>query len=309
MISSIYISVVSPVYESEQVIDELIQKLRVSLSAITEQFEIILVEDGSLDRSWGKIEENCRRDSRVKGIKLSRNFGQHYAITAGLDAALGQWIVVMDCDLQDRPEEIIALHRKALEGYDIVLAKRVERRDSFCKRFFSKQFYRFLSYLSGTRYDCSIANFGIYHKKVISSVLRMQETIRYFPAMLNWVGFKSIGIPVVHAQRTIGKSAYNFRKQFKLAVDILLAYSDKPLRLIVGLGATISLVAFIFAFIIVYRYIKGDISVLGYASIITAVCFFSGVIVSVLGVVGLYVGKVFEGIKKRPSYLIEEKIN
>lgn len=305
----IYLSVVTPVYQSEDVVDELVQRLISSVATFTDQFEIILVEDGGVDKSWKKIEENCKRDNRIKGIRLSRNFGQHYAITAGLDSALGQWIVVMDCDLQDRPEEIIALHQKALEGFDIVLAKRVERKDCFSKRFFSKQFYRVLSYLSGTRYDSTVANFGIYNKKVISSILRMQETIRYFPAMLNWVGFKTTGIVVEHAERPRGKSAYNFKKQLKLAIDILLAYSDKPLRLIVGLGVTISFIAFIFAFIIVYRYIKGDIAVLGYASIITSICFFSGVIVSVLGVVGLYVGKVFEGIKKRPSYLISEKIN
>lgn len=303
------LSIVIPVYQASNLIDELIQRLIKNLSPITENFEIILVDDGSLDASWEKIAENCANNLRVKGQKLSRNFGQHRAITTGLDAASGQWIVVMDCDLQDRPEEIPNLFQKAQEGYDMVLASRLNRKDTFRKRIISKLFYRFLSFLSGTNYDCTIANFGIYHKKVIDSVLQMRESIRYFPAMVNWVGFKKVSIPVTHAERPRGKTTYNFKKQVKLALDILLAYSDRPLRLIVGLGATISLSAFLYAFVILYKALKGQIAVLGYTSLIVAISFFSGVIISVLRILGLYIGKIFEGIKKRPIYIISEKIN
>jgi len=304
-----YISMVSPVYQSEYLIDELVERISKSVSIITDCFEVILVEDGSVDESWKKIEENCKKDGRIKGIKLSRNFGQHSAITAGIEAAAGQWIVVMDCDLQDRPEEIVNLYQKAQEGYDIVLASRFERHDTLAKRISSKLFYRVLSYLSGTKYDSSIANFGIYHKKVIDSILKMQENIRYFPAMMNWVGFDRVSIPVQHAKRPQGQSSYNFKKQISLAVDIILAYSDKPLRLIVGLGLLISLFAFIFAGVIAIKYFAGQIHLIGYASLITSLCFFSGVMVTVLGVVGLYIGKIFAGIKKRPIYLINKKVN
>jgi dolichol-phosphate mannosyltransferase len=276
---------------------------------LNKQFEIILVEDGSSDRSWAKIEDNCQRDPRIQGIRLSRNFGQHIAITECIYQALGEWVVVMDCDLQDRPEEIANLLAKAVQGYDIVLASRISRNDGVLKCFFSEFFYRILSFLSGTQYDSAVANFGIYHQKVIAAILRMPEKIRFFPAMVNWVGFNRTTMPVEHAMRLKGESSYNFKKQLKLAIDIILAYSDKPLRLIVGLGLFFSLVAFTLGGVILYRYMTGQINVLGYASLVTSICFFSGVIVSVLGVIGLYIGKIFDGIKNRPSYLITKQVN
>ncbi len=304
-----YLSIVSPVYQADGIIDELVARILKNLTPIADDFEIILVDDGSLDLSWSKIVENCEKDQRIKGIQLSRNFGQHSAITAGIESALGEWVVVMDCDLQDRPEEIFPLYKKAKEGFDIVLASRVKRKDRLHKRFFSALFYGILSKLSGTRYDHTTANFGIYHRNVIQSILTMQESIRFFPAMVNWVGFRKAIISVEHAERFQGKSSYNFKRQFKLALDIMLAYSDKPLRLIVGLGVSISLIAFLFAFVMIYRAIQGQIHVLGYASLIISISFFSGIIISVLGVMGLYIGKIFEGIKKRPLYVVGKKKN
>lgn len=299
----------SPVYKAEGLVDELVNRLIKHLSTITDRFEIILVEDGSPDGSWKKIEESCQKDPRIRGIKLSRNFGQHFAISAGLNEACGEWIVVMDCDLQDQPEEIEKLLRAAENGHEIVLASRIARTDRFLKCLFSRFFYRILSFLSGTHYDSTVANFGIYHHTVIGSILKMPERIRFFPAMVNWVGYTKTMIPVEHAKRPEGKSAYNFKKQLKLAVDIMLAYSDKPLRLIIALGLSISLLAFILGGVILYRYLKGQINVVGYASLITSICFFSGIIVSVLGVIGLYIGKIFDGIKNRPSYLVTKKLN
>jgi dolichol-phosphate mannosyltransferase len=306
---SIYLSIVSPVYQSEILVDELVARLCSNLASITDQFEIILIEDGGRDGSWEKIVENCSKDKRIKGIQLSRNFGQHSAIAAGLEAAAGEWIVVMDCDLQDRPEEIGSLYRKAKEGYDIVLAQRVKRRDTKHKQIFSNFFYRVLSFLSGIKYDSTIANFGIYHQKVIDPLLQIQSTVQYFPTMVNWVGFKKATIPVEHAERPGGKSSYNFRKKCSLALNIMLAYSDKPLKLIVIFGISISLMAFMFAIFIAYKALQGTISVLGYSSLIISVSFFSGVIISILGVLGLYIGKIFQSIKAKPTYLIRKKVN
>lgn len=304
------ISVVSPVYRAEELVDELVERLRRTLQSISEQFEIILVDDDSPDESWKKIENNCKQDKRIQAVRLSRNFGQHFAIAAGIDRAKGAWVVVMDCDLQDRPEEIPRLYEAALRGnYDIVLASRVNRQDRFLKRFASYLFYRSLSFLSGTQYDHTIANFGIYSKKAISAVLLMKEKIRFFPAMINWIGFKKTRIEVQHSERPIGRTSYNIKKQLKLAVDILLAYSDKPLRLIIALGLGFSFLSFLLGFTILFLYLSNKIRVVGYASIITSLCFFSGVIISVLGVIGLYVGKIFDGIKNRPSYLIRDVIN
>jgi len=303
------ISIVSPVYNAEQIVDLLVQRISEEVSKITPDYEIILVEDGSPDNSWAAIERNCKKDSRVKGIKLSRNFGQHYAITAGLDHAQGEWVVVMDCDLQDRPEEIINLYNKAKEGYDIVLARRYERKDTLFKRFFSWAFYQILSYLTGTKHDPAIANFGIYHKKVIQAVCQMRESIRYFPTMVKWVGFRSVKLNVQHAEREIGKTSYNFKRLLYLAMDIILAYSDKPVRLTIKLGLIISMAAFFLGIITLIQYLTGNITIPGYASLILSIWFFSGLIIMTLGVIGLYIGRTFECVKKRPIYILSQLEN
>src|SRR5690554_2802938 len=193
------ISIVSPVYQGENFLKELVERIEKAMEVLPGSFEIILVDDGSRDGSWSYIEALVQNKSYLHGIKLSRNFGQHYAITAGLDAARGEWVVVMDGDLQDRPEEIPSLWNTAQLGYDVVLARRVNRNDGVWKKLSSKLFYRTLAYMTGSQQDETIANFGIYHQKVILEIGKMRESIRYFPTMVKWVGFKQISIPVEHA--------------------------------------------------------------------------------------------------------------
>jgi polyisoprenyl-phosphate glycosyltransferase len=303
------ISIVSPVYKAEKIIDELIRRIIDSLEPITAEYEIILVEDGCPENSWEKIELLAKNNPKIKGIKLSRNFGQHYAITAGLDHGKGDWVVVMDCDLQDQPEEINKLYHKAIEGFDIVLAQRNNRKDTILKRTYSKLFYRTLGYLTGSDQDEAIANFGIYSKKAVYEIVKMRESIRYFPTMVKWVGFKTAKVPVEHADRMEGKSSYNFKRMLNLALDIILAFSDKPLRLTIKLGFYISIIAILMALYTLLKWMSGGIVVIGYASLITSIWFLSGCILITLGVVGLYVGKTFEGVKNRPLYIIEKKIN
>lgn len=301
------ISVVSPVYMAESILSELVTRIQKSVSEITPDFEIILVEDGSPDNSWEVIEKLAIANKQLKGIRLSRNFGQHYAITAGLDHARGDWVIVMDCDLQDRPEEIARLYNMAIEGYDIVLAQRHNRQDGFLKRFSSKMFYRTLGYLTGSEQDETVANFGIYKKPVIDSVVSMRESIRYFPTMVKWVGFRTTKIEVKHEQRSVGKTNYSFRKLLKLATDIILAYSDKPIRILIKSGLVISFFSFFIAIAYLVKWIRGDVIVLGFTSLIISLWFLSGVTIATLGIVGLYVGKTFEGVKKRPTYIIKQK--
>jgi polyisoprenyl-phosphate glycosyltransferase len=300
-----HISVVSPVYRAEKIIPELVRRIDDSISKITTNYEIILVEDCGPDNSWTAIEAVAKKNPRVKGFKLSRNFGQHYAISCGLDHAKGDWVVVMDCDLQDQPEEIYKLYQKTKEGYDVVLAQRIERQDSILKRFFSKAFYGILGYLTGSKMDESVANFGIYNQKVIQALTLMRESIRYFPTMVKWVGFNQTAIPIEHAERSEGKSSYNFKRLLNLALDIILAYSDKPIRLMIKFGLIISLASFVMGLVFLIRYLIGEVTVQGYTSLIISIWFFSGLILVMLGVVGLYVGKTFEGVKKRPIYLIQ----
>ncbi|TXE01721.1 glycosyltransferase family 2 protein [Algoriphagus aquimarinus] len=302
------LSIISPVYRAENVLAELISRIKSSVSGLTSEIEIILVDDYSPDNSWIEIERLASLHPEIKGIKLSRNFGQHYAITAGLDAATGEWIVVMDCDLQDRPEEIPNLLAAAQKGYDVVLARRSNRQDGFFKKLSSKLFYRTLAWLTGSKQDESIANFGIYHSKVIKEVIGMRESIRYFPTMVKWVGFRQTSIEVVHAERSEGNSNYNFKRLFNLALDIMLAYSDKPIRLTVKFGLLIALTGFLFALFTMFKYLHGDIIVAGYASLIISLWMLTGFLLITLGMVGLYVGKTFEGVKQRPIYIVEKRV-
>lgn len=304
-----HISVVSPVYGCKDCLLSLYDRLKLTLEKITHDFEIILVNDASPDNCWQTITELCEKDTRVVGINLSRNFGQHYAITAGLDEARGEWIVVMDCDLQDQPEEIGKLYAKTLEGYDVVFAQRIKRQDNFFKKLASKIFHSSLSYLTDTEIDASIANFGIYRKNVIASVIQMREQLRWFPTFVNWVGYSQARIPVEHSRRENGKSGYSVKKLFDLAFNVLMLNSNKPLKLVLKFGFLVSFTAILYAGITLYRYLIGQIGVLGWASLIISIWFLSGVIIFVLGIVGIYIGRIFDQIKERPLYIVREKIN
>ncbi|MGR6086935.1 MAG: glycosyltransferase family 2 protein [Arcticibacter sp.] len=303
------ISVVSPVYKAYDIIPALVSRLKHVLDDIGNSYEIILVDDGCPQNSWSAISEECKKDERVIGVKLSRNFGQHNAITAGLSHATGDWVVVMDCDLQDQPEEIPNLFSKVSEGYKIVYAVRNERQDAFLKRLSSSMFYRFFSYMTDTKQDARIANFGIYNKTVIDAILSMRDNIRYFPAMAQWVGFSSIGINVNHAPRSAGKSSYNWKSLFKLAMVNIIAFSGKPMYLTIRFGLFIVLISFLIAIYYLYLYLRGDIIVLGYSSLIISIWLLSGTIISILGVIGLYIGGIFEKVKDRPNYIVDTELN
>ena len=302
-----FLSIVSPVYRGGELVEELVRRLQANVGPITEEYEIILVDDRSPDDAWGRIRAQAARDPRVRGLRLSRNFGQHRAITAGLDRCRGEWVVVLDCDLQDRPEEIPALLAHAQTGFDLVLAQRTNRQDSWSKKMLSRGFYRVLSYLTETPQDAAVANFGIYHRRVIAAVLTMRESIQYFPTMVRWVGFRIGYLPVMHAPRAAGRSSYGLNRRLHQGLEILMANSDKPLRLAVKLGLLLSGGAFLFVPITLIRYWTGQIYQPGYTSLIISIWFFSGLLLSVLGLVGLYIGKTFEQVKNRPLYIVDEE--
>jgi len=303
--SAPFFSVVSPVYQAGGLLDELVGRLEQELATLAPDYEIILVDDGSRDDSWAGIQRHAARNPRVRGLRLSRNFGQHHALTAGLDLAQGEWVVVMDCDLQDQPEEISRLYQKAQEGYDVVLASRQQRQDTWLKTTLSRAFYRALSYMTDTRQNPEVANFGLYHQRVIATIRQLRESIRYFPTMVGWVGFRQTTLPVQHAPA--GRpTTYSLRRRLRLATDVMLAHSDKPLRLTAFLGLLLSGGAFLLGLLTLVRFGLGQITVPGYASLIISISFFSGLIILVLGIVGLYVGKTFEQVRSRPLYVVGE---
>jgi glycosyltransferase involved in cell wall biosynthesis len=300
------ISIVSPVYKAEKIIPLLVERIEKSVGKITSDFEIILVEDGGPDNSWSVIEGIAASNPNIKGIKLSRNFGQHPAIMAGLSQAKGEWVVVMDCDLQDQPEEIEKLYAKALEGYDVVFAKRNNRQDGFFKKKFSKLFSVIFNYLAETKFDNEIANFGIYNSKVIDSVLSIGDYIKSFPLFVYFTGFKSTAIIVEHASRESGTTSYTFSKLISLAFNTIISYSNKPLKIFVKFGMLISLLSILGGVVNLVLYFEGKIKVSGYSSLIISIWFLSGILITVVGVVGIYVGKVFEQTKNRPPFIIDK---
>lgn len=309
MNSKVHISIVSPVYRAANIVDELVTQIITNVSPITDDFEIILVNDASPDDSWTKITEQCVKDKRVKGINLSRNFGQHYAITAGLSYTTGEWVIVMDCDLQDRPDEIPNLYRKAQEGWDSVFAQRTERKHSFLKKLFSKMFYQLFSYLTETKQDPTVANFGIYNRCVVDAILSMKDQIRFFPTMVQWVGFRKYYLPVEHAARFEGKSTYNIKGLMNLALNTVISFSDKPLRITVKVGFLITILSFIVSLGYFGLYLTGNIHVLGFTTLILSLWFLSGCIMLILGVLGLYIGKMFEKVKQRPTFIVQNTSN
>ena len=302
------ISIVSPVYRAEKILPILVSEINLVMERIGEDYEIILVDDRSPDNSWEVMKVLSSQNSKIKSIRLSRNFGQHSAIFAGLTKTKGDWVVVMDCDMQDQPKEIAKLYKKALEGYDIVLGQRENRKDKFLKKLSSKLFYKVFNYLSGGQFNNEIGNFGIYKKKVIDSILNINDYIKFFPLFINWVGFKSVSIPIEHGEREEGKSSYSISRLLKLAFNAIISFSDKPLRLFINFGLGISILSFVLGIYYLYLSITHKITQPGFSSLILSIWFLSGIIISCIGIVGVYLGKTFDQAKGRPTFIIDEEV-
>ena len=304
-----HLSVVIPVFNESSLVQELISRVKSNTILITEDFELIIVDDGSMDNTWELIEIEANRENRVKGVKFSRNFGHHYAITAGLHSATGDWVVVMDGDLQDRPEVIPELYKKAVSGFDVVFVSRQNRPEKLYYRIAQKLFYWLLRSLSGINFDSRQANYSIINKKVVEAFKNFSEHARFYGSTIKWLGFKTSFIMADHGIRHSGKPSYTFRKRIKLAADVILAFSERPLRFAIGFGLTMSLSAIIISFWIFWRTLKFEVVDLGFSSILVAILFVGGSILIVLGILGIYLGRVFNQVKNRPLYIISAEIN
>lgn len=302
-------SIVVPVYGCKEAIPELHKRLVNVLEGMDKSFEIILVDDHDPYNSWEAIEKVCRVDKRVHGIKLSRNFGQIRAITAGLDASKGDWIVVMDCDLQDRPEAIPELYNKALEGYDAVFAKRVERKDSPVTIALSKAFYKVYEYFTEGSYDPSLCNFSVSRRSVITNYCAMREHNRGFTMFVKWLGFRQTSIEICGDQRFAGDSSYSFSKKIHMAFELITSQSNKPLRFSVNLGFAIAFLSLLVFLVSVIRKLVFDDLASGWTSLISSIFLMGGLCLAAIGVVGLYVGNIFTEVKGRPLYVVERELN
>lgn len=303
------ISVVIPVYGCRAALPELHRRLCLSLERIVDEFEIVLVDDCCPQNSWEVIKDLCAKDSRVVGIHMSRNFGQIRAITAGLDKCKGNWIVVMDCDLQDRPESIQELYEKAQEGYDVVFARREGRKDSAITKFLSKSFYKVYDYFTEGTFDSSICNFSISRRIVIDSYCRMREQNRAFTMFIRWLGFKQVAINLQADERFEGESSYNFKRKINMAFEIITSQSNKPLLFSVKFGFVIALMALIYILYLIVRvFVIGD-ALPGWTSTIASIYLMGGLLLCAIGILGIYVGNIFNEVKNRPLYIVAECLN
>lgn len=301
-------SVVIPVYGCREALPELHRRLTQTLQTLSDSYEIILVNDACPQNSWEEIERLCAEDPHVIGLELSRNFGQIRALTAGLDYSTGDWVIVMDCDLQDRPEEIPNLFHKAQEGFDVVFARRSVRQDSAMKVWVSKMFYKIYSTAAGIEYDPALCNFSISSRKVVESYCSMRETHRAFVMYIQWLGFRRGVLDVEHDRRFAGESGYNLKKRIRMAVEILTSQSDKLLRYTVMAGFLLSGFSLIMILINVVRYFAMHVQP-GYSSLISAIFLMGGLTVTTVGMVGIYVGNIFMEVKRRPLYVVRTVLN
>lgn len=303
------ISVVIPVYGCPGAVQPLCTRLMDTLEKLTPDYEILLVNDACPYDSWKEIEKACQRDSRIKGIEMARNFGQIKAITAGLDLCTGDWVVVMDCDLQDRPEGILDLYAKAQEGYDVVFARRKDRKDTPIVKFFSKAFYKVYDYFTDGQYDNSICNYSISRREVIQNYCKMREQNRAYTLFLRWLGYRQVAIDIEADVRYEGKSSYNFKRKIAMATQFITAQSNKPLMLSVRAGffcATLSLLYILYR--VVLYFVHGSVPT-GWTSLIASIYLMGGIILISNGVLGIYIGYIFNEVKARPLYVIRSKLN
>jgi glycosyltransferase involved in cell wall biosynthesis len=302
-------SVVIPIFNEQEVLPALFDRLTVLLEHLDGQAEVILVDDGSEDEGLARKMDLASRDGRFKVLHLSRNFGHQIAITAGLDFAAGNAVVVMDADLQDPPEVILELARCWREGFDVVYAvRRVRAGEKRFKRKTATAFYRLLRRLSDVDIPADVGDFRLVDRKALEAYKTMREEDRFVRGMFSWIGFKQTGVPYDRDERYAGKTKYPLRKMLQFAVDGIVSFSNAPLRLALTLGFLVSLASFIYGFVAISLRLAGAFTVPGWTSVIIVASFLGGVQLMVLGVIGEYVGKAYKEAKKRPLYVVSSSL-
>jgi glycosyltransferase involved in cell wall biosynthesis len=299
------LSVAIPVHNEEQVLPELFGRLTAVLDGVPGgPHEMIFVDDGSRDGSLGLLEAAAARDQRIVVVTLSRNFGHQAALTAALDQVTGDAAVVMDADLQDRPEEIPRFLAKLEAGFDVVYAQRVRRKEGVLLRAAYFVFYRLIAWLSRIRLPLDAGDFSLMSRRVVNEIRGVPEHNRYLRGLRTWVGFRQTGIAVERAERFAGQSKYSYRALIRLAFDGIFAFSIAPLRAAAVLGAVAVLLSTLFTLYAVYARVVLQRSPQGFTALIVVMTFLSGMNLFFLGVIGEYVGRVYEEAKARPLYVI-----
>jgi len=306
-----FLSVIVPLYNEELVIDEMYNRLTQVLEGNQLDYEIVMVNDGSKDQTLFLAQEIATRDKRAKLISFSRNFGHQIAVTAGMDRASGQVVVIIDADLQDPPEVILEMIAKWKEGFHVVYGVRKKRKgESFFKLTSAALFYRLLRKMTSVNIPVDTGDFRLMDRKVVDNMKLMRERSRFVRGMVSWVGFKQDKVEYVRESRFAGETKYPFKKMLKFALDGMLSFSQLPLKLASAFGficAILSFVFFIYGFTI--RIFFPELVIPGWTSIFVASLFVGGVQLMCVGILGEYVGRIYEELKGRPLYIIEEERN
>ena len=300
------VSVVIPVYGCCASLAELVSRLVAVLSANHGPYEIILVDDGSPDDSWAEIERLSQADPRVIALRLSRNFGQHAAIVAGLEYSTGHKVVVMDCDLQDPPEMVPELLGHATTNL-VVTTSRLGSYQSWIRRWLARLYARLIHLFSGIPVDPSEGSFSVLDRQVVNAFLRLKERNGHYLMFVRWLGFSHVTVPYLRSERTESKSGYSLRNQLRHGLDGLMFQSTRVLHLIIAIGLMIAMAGVAFAGYVIYRQITGQV-LSGWTSLVTIVTVLAGSIIAIQGVIGVYVSHMFLEVKRRPRYIVEQEI-
>lgn len=303
------ISIVIPVFNEAGNLDALVARVTGVLAQLSERWEIVFIDDGSTDGTLAKLREVHARDPRIAAVSFSRNFGKELAIAAGLTYVRGDAAIIMDADLQHPPEVALKFVEKWREGYDIVYGDRIDRNtEGAFRKFYARAFYRLFNFLSRSDIPSGAGDFRLLDRKAIDAMNRFKETSRFNKGLYSWIGFKSIGVPYQVADRAEGVTKWSFRKLIRFAIDGLTSFSTLPLRVWSLLGLAISLMAIAYASVIFVRTIVFGADVPGFPSIIVSVMLLAGVQLISLGVLGEYLGRVYEEVKARPLFLVAEEV-
>jgi dolichol-phosphate mannosyltransferase len=305
-----YLSIIAPVFnELEVTLASLVDRIAGAVADITKDYEIILVDDGSRPETWKAICAVGLNRPEVKGLRFSRNFGQHPAIAAGIDHANGSWVVVMDSDLQDRPEVIPDLYSKATQGFDIVFVNRRARPESSAYQFFVLLFYRILNVLSGQDYERRQGNFSIISREVVSAFRQVPDRDLFYGGTIRWLGFSSASVDANHDEREHGEPSYNLKRRLRFAFRLIFGFSTRLLYVAIVLGLTFAIIGLGFALdIIIEKILHPSVPLPGWPSVITAVFITAGVTNLMLGLIGIYIGNLVDRAKSRPIYIVAEQI-
>jgi glycosyltransferase involved in cell wall biosynthesis len=302
-------SIVVPIYNEELVINEAYKRMKTVMNLTEETYEIIFVNDGSRDSSFDMVKDICNNDKNIRLISFSRNFGHQLAITAGMNNSNGKAVIVIDADLQDPPEVMLKMIEKWKEGYEVVYGKRLSReRETFFKKITAKAFYRILRVMTDVDIPVDTGDFRLIDRKVCEALKRVPERNRYVRGIISWLGFKQTGVEFTREERLAGETKYPLNKMVKFALDAIVSFSYKPLKLATITGLSISIFSFLYLIIIVFKKLFINDAINGWTSIVALSLFFNGLVLIILGIIGEYIGRIYDEVKGRPLYIIDEKV-